>query len=100
MLALVIEVCFTERKKKMSAMVFNIARQITRLVLTGLNDCPVLSMAKPAIKNPTKNRAKLTSIAGICVPVDAYFTNTVAAAKQKSAKTRRIKPLRILNVKH
>jgi hypothetical protein len=95
MLEFVSVVCFTERKKKIRATVFNMARHITSLVLFGLNESFDLNMAKPVIKNPRKNLKKDASIAGISVTVVANLTNTVAPAKHNSASIKRIIPLRI-----
>jgi hypothetical protein len=53
----------------------------------------VFSMVKPAIKKPSINLKNETSIAGMFVPEEANFTNTVAHAKHNSDIARRIIPL-------
>jgi hypothetical protein len=84
MLALVRVVYLIERKNNITASVLRIARQITSFVFTGLKDAFVFSMVNPAMKKPRKNLKNETSIAGIFVPEDANFTNTVALAKHNS----------------
>jgi hypothetical protein len=92
-------VCLTDRKKKIKAIVFKSARQITSFVLFGLNEILDFTITLPATKTPIKNLKKEASIAGISVPVQANFTNTVAAAKLNSANNKRIIPFRIIKNK-
>jgi hypothetical protein len=93
MLAFVIEVYLTAVKKRITAMVFNMALQITKLNLFGLSGIFVRQATTPDTINPTKNLKKVTSIPGISVPVEAYLPNTVARAKLKSAISNKKIPL-------
>lgn len=82
-----------DRKNKITARVFSIARQITSFVFTGLKEALVLNIVKPAIKKPRKNLKNETSIAGIFVPEEANFTKTVALAKHNSDNAKSSIPL-------
>jgi hypothetical protein len=95
MLELVIVVYFTERKNKITAAVFKIPRQKTRLTLFGFMHMADFEATKSEMIKPYRKRKKVTSIAGIDVPVDTNFAKTVAPAKHNSARVRNNIPLRM-----
>ena len=95
MLAFVTVVNLTDMKKRITAIVFNMALEITNLLLLGINDILFLRMENQARNTPKKNLKKVISRGEISELLVTNFAKTVADAKHNSAKSNNIIPLYI-----
>jgi hypothetical protein len=95
MLAFVTVVYLTDRKKRITAIVFNMALEITNFLLLGIKDILFFRREIYAINIPKKNLKNVISIGEISELFVTNFAKTVADAKHNSARSSNIIPLYI-----
>ena len=95
MLALVTVEYLTDRKKRITAIVFKMALEITNRLLFGIIDIWFFLMENQAINTPKKNLKKVISSGEVSELLVTNFAKTVADAKHISAKSSNIIPLYI-----